>query len=155
MKFCHVVHINDPKQAPARALTFEQVWRGLVLKAENPLLFVEALDEFRLLSRDAQSVRRELRFGTTTIRDRIILLPPDRMRHEIEASDMVPGATLCITVEQSSGAQLGVRFDYETSPSRNADADQTIYQDFVRQAYVEADTHTIEVIRRLAGAGEL
>ena len=60
MKFQHVVRINHPQNPLIDSLTREQVWRGLVMKAENPLLFVPTLDSFKLLARHADSIEREL-----------------------------------------------------------------------------------------------
>ena len=148
MQFQHLVDINPPGSAQ---LTAEQIWRGLVCKAENPRLFIAALDDFRLLDRGRDWLARELRFGTTLIRDRVTFLPPDRMRQEVEAAPMVPGALLEICIESDATGRIGVRFEYRTDRGP-ADAQ---YEGIVRQAYVDADTDAIEVIRQMAGAGEL
>ena len=155
MKFSHLVQINDPLNPLIDPLTREQIWRGLVLKAENPLLFVHALDDFVVLARDAGSIDRELRFGRLLVRDRIVFDPPYRMRQEIEASGAVPAATLAISIEEPDAMQLFVRFDYTTLAVDGGPPVDEIVQGFVKQAYVEADTDTIRTIRRLAVEGKL
>ena len=45
MKFEHLIEINDPLNPLMDTLTREQLWRGLVLHAESPKLFVPHLDE--------------------------------------------------------------------------------------------------------------
>ena len=40
MKFSHLVQINDSLNPLIDSLPREQLWRGLVMRAENPLLFV-------------------------------------------------------------------------------------------------------------------
>ncbi len=46
MKFSHLIQIDDPSNPLIEALTREQLWKGLVLSAERPALFVLALDEY-------------------------------------------------------------------------------------------------------------
>ena len=40
MKFEHLVEINDPMNPLLDTLTREQLWHGLVLRAEQPKLFI-------------------------------------------------------------------------------------------------------------------
>lgn len=136
-------------------LTREQVWRGLTMKAENPLLFVYALDEFTILERGPDWIGRELRFGHTVIRDRVTFMPPDRMRQDIEATADIPAATLLSTIETPDAEQLFVRFEYETRPVAGAPPADEMVQGFVKQAYVEADRDAIRTIRRLVAEGKL
>lgn len=155
MKFQHVVQINDPLKPLIDPLTREQVWRGLVMKAENPLLFVPTLDSFKLLARDSHSIERELHFGRLVVRDRISFAPPGRMRQETEASGELPAATLVTSIEAPDEWQLFVRFDYASHPPNGAPPVNSLYQGFIEQAYVEADTNAIRTIRRLVVEGKL
>jgi hypothetical protein len=155
LRFQHLIQVNDPLVPLIDPLTRDQVWRGLQLKAENPLLFVYALDGFEVLAKDGDSIARELRFGQAVIRDRVIFMPPDRIRQEIEAGGEVPGATLLTTIETPDNEQLFVRFEYETRPQAGAPPDDESLQGFVKQAYVEADRDTIRTIRRLVADGTL
>lgn len=155
MKFSHLVQINDPLNPLIDPLTPEQVWRGLLMKAENPSLFVYALDDFTILSREDGRLRRELRFGQARIRDMITLLPPDTIRQDIEPGAGIPGASLVTTIETPDALQLFVRFDYET---RSADGDTPLdgtVTELVRQAYIAADTDVVRTIRQLAAEGRL
>ena len=158
MKFEHLVQINvplNPLNPLIDSLTADQVWRGLVRKAENPLLFVYALDEFRILGRNADSIDRELRFGRLTIRDRVTFAAPEHITQVIEASAEVPASTLATSIEAPDTEQLYVRFRYETgSIAGGAPVDETTAA-FLKQAYVEADNDVIRTIRRLAAEGKL
>lgn len=155
MKFQHLVQINDPLNPLIAPLTREQVWRGLVMKAENPLLFVPTLDSFELLARDSHSIERELHFGRLVVRDRISFEPPQRMRQETEASGEIPAATLKTSIEAPDEWQLFVRFDYASYPPKGAAPVDPLYQGFIQQAYVAADTDAIRTIRRLVVEGHL
>jgi hypothetical protein len=148
MKFTHLIQINDPFDPLIEPLSREQLWRGLVLRAENPLLFVLALDAFEIVGRSENMLERRLHFGKRTLRDRVVFEAMNRVRYEIEAACDSPAATLVMTIEEPEANQLFVRFDYETLQHEAAPLDE-FYSSFARQAYVEADIDTISTIRRL------
>ncbi len=58
MKFEHLVAVNDPMNPLADTLTREQLWRGLVLRAEQPTAFIPHLDKCEILEREAGSLKR-------------------------------------------------------------------------------------------------
>ena len=150
MQFSHLIQINDPFNPLIDFLSREQLWRGLVLRAENPLLFVMALDGFEIVARGDNMLVRELRFGKLTLRDRVRFEPMRQVCYEIEAAGDSPAATLVMTIEEPEPQQLFLRFDYETLQGDTAAPIDEFYGSFARQAYVEADIDTVSAIRRLA-----
>jgi len=149
MKFSHLIQINDPLNPLIDPLSREQLWRGLVRRAENPLPFVLGLDGFRILGRGENSLTRELRFGKVTVRDRVTLDPMNRVRYETDAGEGIPASSLVMTIEEPEADQLFVRFDYETLRPEGDAPSEAYYNAFLKQAYVEADIDTIRTIRRL------
>jgi len=149
MKFTHLIQINDPLDPLIEPLSREQLWRGLVLRAENPLQSVLALDAFEIVGRGDNTLARELHFGRLTLRDRVRFEPINRVRYEIEAARDSPAATLVMTIEEPEANQLFVRFDYETLQYEAAAPLDEFYGSFAKQAYVKADIDTISTIRRL------
>ena len=150
MKFGHLIQINDPLDPLIEPLSREQLWRGLVLRARNPLLFVLALDSFELVESDENTLVRELHFGKLTLRDRVEFEPMHRVRYAIEAANDAPAATLVMTLEEPEPTQLFVRFEYETLQNDAAAPLDDLYSNFAKQAYVAADIDTVRTIRRLA-----
>jgi len=150
MQFSHLIQINDPFNPLIDALSREQLWRGLVLRAENPLLFVMALDGFEIVERGDNALARRLHFGKLTLRDRVSFSPMRQVRYDIEAAGESPAATLVMTIEEPEAEQLFVRFDYETLQGEDAPPMDEFYSSFARQAYIEADIDTVSTIRRLA-----
>ena len=70
MKFTHLVEINMPSNPLVMMITREQLWRGLVLRAEKPTLFVLGLDDCEITARSNGELSRTLRFGSLQIHDR-------------------------------------------------------------------------------------
>jgi Acetylaranotin biosynthesis cluster protein L len=156
VRFSHLIQINDPFNPLIEPLSREQLWRGLVLRAENPLLFVLALDRFEIVEREENALTRVLHFGQLRLHDRVSFSPMEQVRYEIEAAGNSPAATLAMTIEEPEPGQLFVRFDYETLQDAASAPLDAFYSSFVKQAYVEADIDTISTIRRLtAEAGAL
>ena len=150
MRFSHLIQINDPLNPLIDPLSREQLWRGLVLRAEDPLLFVLALDAFEIVERGENELARRLHFGKLTLRDRVSFIPMQQVRYEIEAAGDSPAATLVVTIEEPEAEQLFVRFDYETLQGVGSAPMDEFYSSFAKQAYIEADIDTVSTIRRLA-----
>ncbi|MBE0614536.1 MAG: DUF1857 family protein [Burkholderiales bacterium] len=150
MRFSHLIQINDPFNPLIDPLSREQLWRGLVLRAENPSLFVLALDGYEILERGPDTLARVLHFGSLRLRDRVSFAPMDQVRYEIEASQDSPAGTLVMSIEEPEPGQLFVRFDYETMQGGATASPDDLYSSLAKKAYVEADIDTIRTIRRLA-----
>ena len=156
MNFSHLVQINDALNPLIAPLSRVQLWRGLVLRAENPLLFVLGLDRFEILERGENTLARVLHFGQLRLHDRVFFSPMTRVYYEIEATADSPAASLTMTIEEPRPEELFVRFDYATRQDAGGAMLDEFYTGIVRQAYVKNDMDTISTIRRLAAqAGTL
>jgi DNA-directed RNA polymerase alpha subunit len=155
MKFTHLVQINDITNPLIDELTREQLWAGLKLRARDPSQFVIGLDSFHLVARSENELVRELRFGHLTVRDHVSFTPMSNVRYEIEPAGEVPAATLVTTIEEPEPGQLFVRFAYDTRPVEGGPPVDPYYQEFVKEAYKEADIDAIRIIRRLITEGLL
>ena len=153
MKFEHLIEINDPLNPLINQLSREQVWRGLVLRAEAPMLFVPHLDECQLLDRSPHTVTRVLRYGELVIVDRVIFTPQEEVRYLVAAQQDIAESSLVMTIEEPEPDGLFVRFSYNDGNDAASDAANAMYDDFRRSAYEESDIDTIRVIRQLAQEG--
>jgi hypothetical protein len=156
LNFEHLIQINDPLNPLVEGLTREQLWEGLVLRAEQPQLFVIGLDSCSILSRTDSTMERELHYGQATVRDRVTLTPQQSVRYDISATADYVGGSLTMTIEQPDELQLFLRFEYKTSlPSaeeKNGDPDARQTEEIVKSAYRESDIDTVRLIRQYVSA---
>ncbi len=153
MKFEHLVEINSPGNPMIVPLTRLQLWRGLVMRAEEPTLFVPHLDACDITERTDATIVRQLTYGTLVIQDRVTYLEQHQVRYHIAAQKEFSDSTLTMTIEEPQPDYLFVRFEYEdTSTDEGADA---MYNNFRRSAYKESDIDTIHMIRQLVAQGRI
>jgi hypothetical protein len=156
MQFEHIVVVNDPSQAGV-PLTKSELWQGLVRRVEDPLAFIENLDDATILNRGENWLTRELWFGKLCVRDKVTLEPERQVRYDTEASEQHSGGTLTMTIETPAPGVMFVRFVYSTplpdSAPTETDAGDAYFAPWVKSAYQQADIDTILRIRELAAAG--
>jgi Domain of unknown function (DUF1857) len=154
MKFSHLIEINDPLNPLLDPLTRSQLWRGLVLRAEQPKMFMPHLDACDILERSLSTVERELRYGDIVIRDRVSYLPQMQVHYHVPQQKDIPMSDLTMTIEEPQPGLLFVRFEYDDHQGQENQA-EAFYNEFRRSAYQEADIDTIRMVRELAENGEL
>lgn len=153
MKFEHVVVVNDPDNPLVPSLSREQLWFGLLCRAEDPTLFLPGLERCEIVERHADRLVRRLHFGAAVIDDSVRLAPMESVAFESAATAEHPGGTLTIRIEEPADTVLVLRFSYQTSlPEDALDADGA-YAGFVRSAYHASDLDTVQVIRSIAAVG--
>ncbi|MCD2517949.1 DUF1857 family protein [Massilia sp. G4R7] len=155
MKFEHIIQINDPMNPLIDTISIEQLWRGLVLRAESPSMFVPHLDECTILERGDGNFTRRLRYGDLVIDDVVHLTPLKEVRYEVPAQGEIAASSLSMKIEAPTNAVLLVRFSYDDGQGEHSDPANEMYDDFKRSAYQEADIDTVRILRQLAGEGKL
>jgi hypothetical protein len=159
MRYEHLVQINDPLMPLADELTREQLWRGLVLRAEDPTQFVLGLENATIRGRtegaDTIELARTLDFGSFTVDDRVLLIDGERTEIHIAAGATWPASTMTITIEEPAPQLLFLRFVYELQEEASADDIDRVARALREQAYEKSDLDTVVRIRQLAEQGVL
>jgi hypothetical protein len=155
MKFEHLIEINDPLNPLMDTITREQLWRGLVLRAEDPKRFVPHLDECTIADRASGSFSRRLRYGELLIADRVTLTPLEEVRFEVPAQGEIAESLLTMRIETPAEHVLLVRFTYDDGNPNAQDQTGKMYEDFKKSAYQESDIDTVKIVRQLAAEGKL
>lgn len=154
MNFEHLIEINDPGNPLLEPLSRQQLWRGLVMRAENPELSVLGLDACVLLERKPDYLRRELRFGHIRVNDEVFFIPLQEVRYEVMANELFPSSSLVMRIEEPFPGRCFVRFTYSRATETMDDKDEMV-RDHLKQAYIQTDQDTVAVIRELAKMGKL
>lgn len=155
MKFTHLIEINTPGNPLIAPLSRAQLWRGLVLRAERPTLFLIGLDSCDITARSTDRLARTLRFGKLAVVDEVRFQPLEQVHYHVPRQNDIPASDLIMTIEEPQPGALFVRFaydDHQDSPETN---EESFYNEFRREAYKESDIDTIRMIRQLADEGQL
>lgn len=154
MQFEHLIEINSASLPHVDTLTRAQLWRGLVVRAEKPELFVIGLDGCEVTRLDDEKLRRTLAFGSFKVTDTVRFIPMDSVIYDVEATSTSPASTLVMRIEAPEAGLLFLRFTYTTLRPEDDLADDFV-QAHLKQAYTQADIDTVKVIRDLASQGLL
>ena len=138
---------SDPKQPK---LTRELVWRGLVMKAENPLPFVPVITSCRIDERQGDRLVREIVDKGDTITE-VVTFQPERMVKFERVSGRVLGTILNEIIEDDDG-DLALKFTF-TLTIEGVAPDSTAEREFagqMEQGYLMAVAATLKAMRKLA-----
>ena len=140
-------------------LTREQLWRGLVLRAEDPTQFVLGLEVATIYSRrdggGQIELVRTLDFGSFQVDDRVRLLPQHRSEIHTRAGPTWPASRMTIEIEEPQPELLFLRFLYESDETAGEGELDDVTTALRQQAYERADLDTVARIRALAEDGWL
>jgi len=153
LHFEHLVQINDPDDPRVPPMRRDQLWRGLVMRAEFPGTFVPWLDDCSI-EHDGHDLLRTLRFGSQVVHDRVHFDGEDAVDYVVlDDDDAGSSFRMSMRIEQPTLDGLFVRFTYEAWSPDHHDSDP--HADAVREAYRLADIDTVFRIRQLANSGLL
>ncbi len=153
MKFEHLVQVNDPLNPLIEPLTRAQLWQGLLLRAEQPGVFIDHLESARIVLRGQYLLARELNFGSFKVRDRVRLEPMQRLVIETEAAEDRGVGMLVVSIEEPGAGKLQLRFAYQLERKQyDQPAQEAMYDQFLKAAYLEADIDCVRIIRQRSRA---
>jgi hypothetical protein len=155
LHFEHLVQINDPSDPRVAPLRRDQLWRGLVMRAEFPASFVPWLDDCRI-ERFGNDLLRTLRFGQQIVHDRVRFDGEDAVEYTVLADagdDSSSTFRMSMRIEQPAADALFARFVYEAQSADHRDDNPHVGA--VKEAYRMADIDTVFRIRQLADSGLL
>ena len=159
MRYEHLVQINDPLMPLLDTLTRNQVWQGLMVRAEDPTQFVLGLEGATIHSHevrgDVHELTRTLDFGSFRVEDRVRLVRDRGSEVRTEAGPTWPASRLTITIEEPGPELLFLRFVYESDEPAGGEESDPVIIGLREQAYERADLDTVVRIRALAEQGLL
>jgi hypothetical protein len=142
------IKVNEDPREPR--LDRNLVWRGLVMKAENPLPFVPVISSCKVIERRADGLVREIVDKGDTIRETVTFHPERLVKFE-RTSGRVLGTILNEIIEGSDG-ELALKFTF-TLTIENVAAGSAQEKEFAAQmedGYLMAVRATLKAMRKLA-----
>lgn len=147
----HTLAVNDavPK------LTRGQLWQGLVLKAENPVPFLEAMSACTIVERGENWLLRDFTLRGEEMQEHVTFEPENSVLFERTKSSAM-GSVLNEIVELENG-ELGLRFTFvlDVEGLEDGSAEEADFAERMSQSYFQGVASTLAEIRRRVAAGEL
>jgi ketosteroid isomerase-like protein len=138
------VEVNPLGTLPGAMLDRDDVWAGLMRKAENAVPFVKAISDCRILEHDATGFVREVVVHGEAIREHVTFHPKDRVTFKrLSGSAM---GTIENRIEEQDG-QLTLRFVFELELAGADAAQEAAFRDGMAASYLDAVQTTLDRIR--------
>lgn len=159
MQYEHLVQMGakDPS-GQSGGISRDEIWQGLVLRAEHPMRFDENISEACVTQRGDNTLVREVRFGSLLIVENIVFQPRHEVRYRTEATEQHPASERIVRIEEPQEGVFFLRFSHHTQIEANNDAETAELSrllPYLQSAYREADLDTARKIVELAAAGQL
>ncbi|KTE39312.1 MULTISPECIES: SRPBCC family protein [unclassified Sphingopyxis] len=145
----HAIPINPPGAVPV--LTREQVWRGLEMKAENAMPFVDGMTQCDVDSREGNVLTRTITFRGTQHREKITLFAPVKVQFErLDGTGWIDN----VISESEGGLLLTFTFGISFPGIAGGSAEEQAQGDSMRGAYTGAVAATLNRVRQMVQDGE-
>lgn len=147
------VDVNPAGATPV--LSREQVWRGLVLKAENAVPFVPGMESCTVLERYADGLLREVVVRGDRFRERIIFTPPVQVSFERVDTLEHAGWITNVLSESDRGLLLTFTFAVSFPGVEPGSGEEKGRAEAMKSSYLSAIETTLRIVRRLVQEGQL
>lgn len=146
----HAIPVNPAGAEPT--LTQAQVWRGLELKAENAVPFVEGMTQCDVDAHDGRVITRTITFRGTRHPERITLFAPVKVQFErLDGTGWIDN----VISESEDGLLLTFTFGVTFPGIAEGTPEEQAQGDAMRGAYTGAVAATLDRVRQMVRDGEL
>lgn len=148
------IEVNPAGATPI--LSHEQVWSGLVMKAENAVPFVPGMQACKVLERYADGLLREIVIGSgDRFKETITFTPPIQVLFERVDTDEHAGWITNVISESERGLMLTFTFAVNFPGVQPGSESEKQQGQQMKSSYVKAVEATLKEVRRLASEGKL
>jgi hypothetical protein len=147
------VDVNPPSVTPH--LTQEQVWRGLMMKAENAVLFVPRMQSCDVIERWSDGLLREVVNDGNRFREKITFSPPVEVLFERVNNEDNAGWITNVISESDHGLLLTFTFAVNIPGAKPGTDEERVKGAAMKESYVGAVKATLARVRGLVGEGKL
>jgi len=145
------VPVNGPDETVV--LDRADVWRGLLLKAENALPFVPAMTRCEVIERTHDTILRTIEFRGQEFGERITFTPMQQVRFERTYGPIL--GTICNDIDEDDDGNLLLRFsfDLELEGVASGSTEEQDYEATMKGDYLKAAGATLAAVRRMVAEG--
>jgi hypothetical protein len=146
LEFEHIVQVNDLNNDTIAVLSRAQLWRGLVLRAQQPDKFNQSLScSYKSLSEN--EFLRTISAGESSFYERVVLTPQVKIHTGTGDSEQISSESTA-EIEEPEPNSLFIRFTYKRElGDSNSEID---IGEHLKSAYVQIDRDAIAMIRVMA-----
>ena len=141
------VQVNPPEESVP--LTREDVWRGLVLKAENALPFVPAMTVCEVKEQTDTFIVREIEFRGQRFGERITFDPGNSVRFDRTFGPVLGSIRNEILEDDKGDLLLRFSFDLKLDGVEAGSSAEQEYEATMKQDYLKAAGATLAATRRM------
>ncbi len=146
----YTINVNPSGVEPV--LSREQIWRGLVMKAENALPFVPGMTRCNVIERTGNQILREVTFAGNSHRERITLHPPVQVHFERIGENGFIENTIS---DSEQGLLLNFTFGLNFPGTDPGSDEERNKGEGMRHAYVAAVDATLSRVRQMVSDKEI
>lgn len=146
----HCIPVNPAGAEPG--LTQAQVWRGLEMKAENAMPFVDGMTQCDVNERSGNTLTRTITFRGNQHREHITLFAPVKVQFErLDGTGWIDN----VISESEDGLLLTFTFGISFPGIAEGTSDEEARGDALRGTYIGAVSATLNRVRQMVRDGEL
>jgi hypothetical protein len=144
------VLVNGPDDPEAPSLTRDDVWDGLVMKAENALPFVPKMEKCDVVEQRENFILRDINFAGDDLREAVTLTPKSKVEFRRVEGRVLGRITNEILGDTPDDLELKFSFALEINGVEAGSKEEKEYEENMRGAYEGAVVATLGAIRKLA-----
>ena len=141
------VEVNPPDERVE--LSREDVWEGLLLKAENALPFVPAMTRCEVSQRTDDSILRTIEFRGHEFGERVTFVPQEQVRFERTYGPVLGTITNNLHEDDAGNLLLTFSFDLELAGVAPGSKEEQDYEATMKDDYLKAAAATLAAVRRM------
>lgn len=147
----HTMPVNTEKPSLNQA----QIWQGLLLKAENPVPFLDAMSACTIIDRGDNWLLRNFILRGEEMQERVTFEPKNRVTFERTKSSAM--GTILNEIVTLDDGNMGLRFTFTLDVDGLVDGsrEETEFAERMSRSYFQGVGSTLAEIRRQVESGEM
>lgn len=147
--------LTMPVNTEKPSLNQAQIWQGLLLKAENPVPFLDAMSACTVIDRGDNWLLRNFTLRGEEMQERVTFEPKNRVTFERTKSSAM--GTILNEIVTLDDGDMGLRFTFTLDVDGLVDGsrEETEFAERMSRSYFQGVGSTLAEIRRQVESGEM